>query len=97
MANTLSNSMIETVVERDLSVAMREAELQRKLDVDEFLEQFLTQIDEIDQQLVKMRFNGYTTAEAAESLQLDPGFLRVRLSRLRQKFANLWPLLESKA
>jgi RNA polymerase sigma factor (sigma-70 family) len=97
MASTLSSSMIETVVERDLSAALREAEQHRKLDVDEFLEQFLTQIDEIDQQLVKMRFHGYTTAEAAENLQLDPGFLRVRLSRLRIKFANLWPLLESKA
>jgi len=44
-----------------------------------------------------MRFLGYTTSEAANYLRVDSGFLRVRLGRLRQRFASFLPLLESKA
>jgi RNA polymerase sigma factor (sigma-70 family) len=97
MARTLEGRLIDTMSDQDFSSAFKSAEPQNHMEVDELLERFLSQVDEIDQQLVKMRFLGYTTSEAANRLQLDSGFLRVRLGRLRQRFANFLPLLESKA
>jgi len=97
MTSTLDGALMDTVSDRDLATAFKAAEPQQNIEVDELLERFLCQIDEIDQKLVKMRFLGYTTSEAANHLQLDSGFLRVRLGRLRQKFASLWLQLESKA
>ena len=97
MTVKLDSSMAETLQDRDLAAAFQDTESRNNLEVDELLEKFLSQMDEIDQRLVKMRFHGYTTSEAASSLQVDSGFLRVRLGRLRRKFANLWPQLEQQA
>ena len=97
MTVKLDSSMAETLPDRDLSAAFQETESQKNLEVDELLDKFLGQMDEIDQRLVKMRFHGFTTSEAATTLQVDSGFLRVRLGRLRRKFANLWPQLEAHA
>jgi RNA polymerase sigma-70 factor (ECF subfamily) len=58
------------------------------VEFDDLVDHFLLQLDDLDQQLIKLRFQGYSTAEAARHLQLDPGFLRVRLGRLRNRFAN---------
>ena len=95
MASTVDGQLIGTIPDHDLTSVLNSAEKDQNLEVEELLEQFLSQVDEIDQQLIKMRFRGYTTAEAARALKLDPGFLRVRLGRIRQRFANLWPQLES--
>lgn len=59
-----------------------------KLEFDDLVESFLEQLGDLDRQLLKLRFKGYSTAEAARQLNLDPGFLRVRLGRLRKRFAQ---------
>jgi RNA polymerase sigma factor (sigma-70 family) len=95
MMSTMDGRLMETLPDQDLSAVLQEAEKEKRLEVDEILERFLCQVDSIDQQLIKMRFHGYSTADAARALKLDPRFLRVRLSRLRLRFANLWPQLAS--
>ncbi|MCI0682577.1 MAG: sigma-70 family RNA polymerase sigma factor [Gemmataceae bacterium] len=60
----------------------------RSLEFDDLVDRFLDQLSDIDRQLVKLRFKGCSTAEAARHLNLDPGFLRVRLGRLRKRFAQ---------
>lgn len=89
----LDGSLIDTICDQDLSAAAQ-PEPQQTLEVDEFLERFLGRLDETDQQLVKMRFLGYKTSEAARRLNLAPGYLRMRLIRLRQRFAHLWRKLK---
>jgi len=61
------------------------------VEADDLLEGFMGQLDETDQQLLMLRLEGHSTSEVARSLQLDPGFLRVRLGRLRKKFADFCP------
>jgi len=58
------------------------------IDTNEFLERFLHQIDDTDRLLVKMRFLGFTTAEAAKQMKCVPGSLRMRLQRLRGRFVK---------
>jgi RNA polymerase sigma factor (sigma-70 family) len=94
MASTVDGKLLGTISDDDLSGLFNVTKNDQALDVDEILERFLSRVDETDRQLIRMRFLGYTTAEAAQALQLDAGFLRVRLGRLRRRFANLWPHLE---
>jgi RNA polymerase sigma-70 factor (ECF subfamily) len=94
VAVKVDSSLADTVPDRDLSAAFKEAEIVR---VDELLNKFLAQMDAVEQRLVTMRFHGRTTAEAAKELGLDPGFLRVRLGRLRQRLGKLWDQIESNA
>jgi RNA polymerase sigma-70 factor (ECF subfamily) len=42
-------------------------------------------MDGVERQLMELRLQGYSTAEAARELGLDADVLRVRLSRLRQR------------
>ena len=51
----------------------------------ELVAQWLTNLDEIEKQLITMRLEGHSTAEVAEALNLDPDVLRVKLSRLRKR------------
>lgn len=51
----------------------------------ELLERSLAQLDELDQQLVRLKLNGLSSVEAAAILGRDPAFVRVRWTRLRQK------------
>ena len=60
---------------------------------DDLVEHFLAQLGDMDRQLIKLRFQGFTTADAARRLNLDPGFLRVRLGRLRKRFAEFRTLI----
>jgi RNA polymerase sigma factor (sigma-70 family) len=94
MSSTVDGRLIDTHPDSDFSDYFSAPASEQRLEVDEVLERFLSQVDEVDQQLIRMRFRGLTTAEAARALDLDPGFLRVRLGRLRQRFTNLWPQLE---
>jgi RNA polymerase sigma-70 factor (ECF subfamily) len=55
---------------------------------------FLARLGPVDRQLLELRWQGYTTAEAARALDLDPAFLRVRLQRLRKRL-NQQPSLFS--
>lgn len=95
MASTVEGRLNGTVSDQHISLLCKEPAKEKSLEVDEILKDFLERVDEIDQQLIRLRFRGYTTAEAARALKLTPGFLRVRLGRLRMRFAKLWPQLES--
>jgi RNA polymerase sigma-70 factor (ECF subfamily) len=57
------------------------------LQLDETVRQVLERLDGVDRQLVELRLEGHTTAEAARKLGVSPAFLRSRLSRLRKR---LW-------
>ena len=54
----------------------------------ELLERFLSQLDELDQQLVRFKLNGLSSVEAAAILDREPAFVRVRWTRLRQKLRD---------
>jgi len=51
----------------------------------DLLEQFLSQLDELDQRLVRLKLDGNSSAESAAILGRDPAFVRMRWTRLRQK------------
>jgi RNA polymerase sigma-70 factor (ECF subfamily) len=57
------------------------------LQLEELAKKVLDRLDGLDRQLVELRLQGYTTAEAARKLGVSPAFLRNRLSRLRKR---LW-------
>jgi DNA-directed RNA polymerase specialized sigma24 family protein len=59
----------------------------------DLVDRFMCGLDDIDQQLLLRRLDGLSTAEVAETLQVDSGFLRVRLGRMRKKFAGFCPEL----
>ena len=46
----------------------------------------LAELSDIEREVVELRLEGLTTAEVARHLGADPAVLRVRLSRLRQRF-----------
>ena len=88
MTATLEANFVETIIDQNLYASTADADPGRGTDFDDLMEKFLGQLDKVDQCLVKLRFQGYTTAEAANSLQIDSAYLRVRLGRLRKKFAD---------
>ncbi len=49
----------------------------------------MSQLEGTDRRVVELRLQGYSTAEAARALSLDPDALRVRLGRLRKKLSQL--------
>lgn len=55
---------------------------------DDALRYLMDQLDGTDRRVVELRLQGYSTAEAARELGLDPDGLRVRLSRLRRRLAG---------
>jgi RNA polymerase sigma factor (sigma-70 family) len=55
---------------------------------DDLLEKFLSQLEELDQQLVRLKLRGHSSVEAAVILGRDPAFVRVRWTRLRQKLRD---------
>ncbi len=50
----------------------------------ERLGRLMSQLDDTDKVLIRLRIEGFTTADAAKQLNADAGVLRVRLSRLRR-------------
>jgi RNA polymerase sigma factor (sigma-70 family) len=46
----------------------------------------LSELNDMDRQLLELRLEGLSTAEAARRLGADPAVLRVRLGRLRRRF-----------
>ncbi len=59
-----------------------------QVQVREVIEQTLAGLDPIDQSLVGLRLQGYSTAQVAETLGLESDYLRVRLSRLRKRLRD---------
>jgi RNA polymerase sigma-70 factor (ECF subfamily) len=53
------------------------------------LDALYRRLDDTERQLVQLRFEGHTTAEAARLFGMDPDVLRVKLSRLRQRIKDL--------
>lgn len=49
----------------------------------------LNQLQGLDRDLVLLRLEGYSTAEAARHLEVDADVARVRLSRLRRRLKNM--------
>ncbi len=52
---------------------------------DELLQQFLAQLDELDQQLVRLKLAGNSSVDAAKFLNCKPAFIRMRWVRLRRR------------
>lgn len=52
------------------------------------IEFVLDQLDPDDRELITLRLEGYSTAEVARQLGLNPDVTRVRLSRLRQRLRD---------
>jgi DNA-directed RNA polymerase specialized sigma24 family protein len=50
----------------------------------ELLERILSQLDDIDRQLVHLKLTGHSSVESAAILGREPAFVRMRWSRLRQ-------------
>ncbi|MFO0801578.1 MAG: sigma-70 family RNA polymerase sigma factor [Gemmataceae bacterium] len=87
--NVQDPSTCETV-EYDIEPTSKESSgpLQ-KAQFEDMLDNFLGELSETDKILVQLRFRGFTTTDAGQLLELDPGLLRMRLIRLREKFADL--------
>jgi len=51
----------------------------------DLLEQFLSQLDDFDRRLVRLRLDGHSSVETATILGRDSAFIRMRWARLRQK------------
>ena len=62
---------------------------------DHLFNELLGKLDRVDRSLVQLRFEGCTTREAARQLGLEPASLRVRLGRLRKRFAYFRERLSS--
>lgn len=58
------------------------------------VERIMAECDAADRNLLQLRLEGYSTAEAARALEADPDVLRVRLSRLRKKLTDRGLLAE---
>lgn len=55
----------------------------------EQIERLLGKLDACDRELIQLRLEGRTTAEAARMMQLNPDVVRVRLSRLRRRLREM--------
>lgn len=51
---------------------------------EELLQQFLGQLDELDQQLVRLKLAGNSSVDTAKLLDREPAFIRMRWTRLRR-------------
>jgi RNA polymerase sigma-70 factor (ECF subfamily) len=58
------------------------------------IQQLWQHLNTTERRLIELRLQGYSTAEAARSLNLDPDSLRVRLSRLRVRLRATGVLTE---
>jgi RNA polymerase sigma factor (sigma-70 family) len=70
------------------SLANSEGDPARAAQMQDAVEHLWNHLDAIEKNLVGLRMKGFSTAEAARELQLDPDVLRVRLSRLRQRLES---------
>lgn len=48
-------------------------------------ERWLSEMTDVEKRVMELRLEGFTTAEVARQLGMDPDVLRVRLSRLRRR------------
>jgi RNA polymerase sigma factor (sigma-70 family) len=90
MSATLDSALIDTVADRPLIPTAPASDGPLEMaEFEDLMESFLRKLSETDRQLVTLRFRGITTAKAANLLKMEPGQLRIRLGRLREKFTEL--------
>jgi DNA-directed RNA polymerase specialized sigma24 family protein len=90
---SLDGALKDTVSDMAIFPPPAENDPGRLAEFDDLVEHFLNQLDGVDRELVRLRFEGHSTAEAARRLNLDAGVLRVRLGRLRTRFGEFRKLL----
>jgi RNA polymerase sigma-70 factor (ECF subfamily) len=66
-------------------IASGDPTVSRVASADELLQHFLSRLQELDQQLVRLKLAGCSSEDAARLLHSDPAFIRMRWSRLRRK------------
>jgi RNA polymerase sigma-70 factor (ECF subfamily) len=71
-----------------LSLCSPEADPAETVQLRDKLQHLLSELDDVDYRLLELRLEGWSTAAAARQLKKDAGFLRVRLSRLRQRLRD---------
>ena len=77
----------EVALANRLLKVCRQDDPAREAQVRDTLERACQAMDHTDRRTIELRLAGYSTADAARELALDPDVLRVRLSRLRQRLA----------
>jgi RNA polymerase sigma factor (sigma-70 family) len=81
-------NLADNIYDCNFTATTEEADPHDRVEADDLLSRFLVPLDDIDQQLITLRMEGCSTAEVARRLNRDPGFMRVRLIRLRKRFAE---------
>ncbi len=94
MTETIDASLVDTVVDRALIPMSSEPNPQKSSEFDDLVEYFLGQLGDLDRQVIRLRLRGMSTADVARDLRLDPGYLRVRLGRLRKRFAQFREMID---
>jgi RNA polymerase sigma factor (sigma-70 family) len=90
---SLDGALKDTVSDMAIFPPPAENDPGRLAEFDDLVEHFLNQLDGLDRELMRLRFEGLSTAEVARRLNLDAGVLRVRLGRLRTRFGEFRKLL----
>lgn len=75
----------QELVEMALAFRDRGEDPERLAIQQEALGKVFEKLDATEKKLVQLRLEGYSTAEAARMMEVDPDILRVRLSRLRRR------------
>jgi len=65
-------------------IASRDPSVSRVLSANDLLDQFLSQLDQFDQQLVRLKLRGFSSVETAKLLGHESAFIRMRWTRLRK-------------
>lgn len=70
------------------SLVSSDASVARTAELEEAAQRIFAELDELETKIIRLRFEGHSTADVARSLDLDPDMLRVRLSRLRKRLRD---------
>src|SRR6185369_15205987 len=87
MNATIECNLNETLVDQPIYSSATNA-IPNDADFKDVVEFFLSQLGDLDRQMIKLRVEGHSTAEAARHLNVAPSYLRVRLGRLRTRFSH---------
>lgn len=90
---TIEGNLHDTLDDVMLFPPTRDADPTRTPEIDDLVDNFVQQLGDLDRRLVCLRLEGYSTAEVARRLCVDAGLLRVRLGRLRKRFADFREVL----
>ena len=76
-----SDDLVDTL----LSLKANEPEVAQNAELRDHLQRLMLELDPTEKQLISMRIEGFSTVEVAQTLDLDPDVLRVKLSRVRKR------------